>query len=81
MLYVYTTLQEVHQEMAYHKTDAAMDSPAESSSRQADLAEPTKNVRLKSALLWSHHLLATSKRKDIQHWAVELEVWAIAKLG
>lgn len=54
---------------------------AEASSENMDLVDQGKPVSLKSALLWSHHLLATSKRKDIQHWSVELRVWAVAKIG
>lgn len=42
--------------------------------------QPTR-VETKCALLWSHHLLAMSKRKDIQHWSVELKLWSLTKIG
>ncbi|GAA5828241.1 hypothetical protein JCM11251_002653 [Rhodosporidiobolus azoricus] len=38
-------------------------------------------LQLKTTLLWSHHLLATSKRKDIVAWSTELELWGLAKPG
>ena len=44
-------------------------------------SEPMPKLSTKCALLWAHHLLAPSKRKDIQQWAAELQVWAIAKTG
>ncbi|GAA5909264.1 hypothetical protein JCM6882_003782 [Rhodosporidiobolus microsporus] len=59
-----------------------------SSSRQAS-AEPAPPpqrpkagpFQLKTTLLWSHHLLATSKRKDIVAWSTELELWGLSKPG
>ncbi|BGP12434.1 hypothetical protein JCM10213_007000 [Rhodosporidiobolus nylandii] len=38
-------------------------------------------LQLKVVLLWSHHLLATSKRKDIVAWSTELELWGLSKPG
>ncbi|GAA6013370.1 hypothetical protein JCM11491_006369 [Sporobolomyces phaffii] len=38
-------------------------------------------IALKVTLIWSHHLLATSKRKDIVAWSTELRLWGIAKPG
>lgn len=38
-------------------------------------------LQLKTTLLWSHHLLATSKRKDIIAWSHELELWGLARPG
>lgn len=40
-----------------------------------------KILSAKCTLLWAHHLLASSKRKDIQHWSTELQVWSIARVG
>ncbi|BGP36354.1 hypothetical protein JCM10450v2_000253 [Rhodotorula kratochvilovae] len=37
--------------------------------------------QLKTTLLWSHHLLATSKRKDIVAWSTELGLYGLAKPG
>ncbi|GAA5851902.1 hypothetical protein JCM5353_005879 [Sporobolomyces roseus] len=38
-------------------------------------------ITLKCTLLWSHHLLATSKRKDIVSWSTELRLFGISKPG
>ncbi|BGP21381.1 DUF1115 domain containing protein [Rhodotorula toruloides] len=38
-------------------------------------------LQLKTVLMWSHHLLATSKRKDIVAWSTELELWGLSKPG
>ena len=32
-------------------------------------------------ILWTHHLKAASKRRDLAAWAAELDVWALVKLG
>ncbi|KAH8926027.1 hypothetical protein BT69DRAFT_1215854, partial [Atractiella rhizophila] len=37
--------------------------------------------RSKLVLFWSHHLLATSKRKSIVDWCDELGLWGVAKPG
>jgi hypothetical protein len=37
--------------------------------------------RIMRVLIWSHHLLATSKRKDIIDWCLELSLWGISKPG
>lgn len=75
--YVFTNMQE-------HVS--AVESSLESenaASRTVTSNEPPqrKAVETKCALLWSHHLLAMSKRKDIQHWSVELKLWSLAKIG
>lgn len=36
---------------------------------------------MKECVLWSHHLLATGKRKDIVNWASELQLYGISKPG
>ena len=41
----------------------------------------TKKTRIKRALLWSHHLLATSKRKDIVTWSRELHLGGFSRPG
>ncbi|GAA5972705.1 hypothetical protein JCM11641_002985 [Rhodosporidiobolus odoratus] len=38
-------------------------------------------LQLKVVLLWSHHLLATGKRKDIVAWSTELELFGLSKPG
>ncbi|GAA5838062.1 hypothetical protein JCM3766R1_004189 [Sporobolomyces carnicolor] len=45
--------------------------------------EPPKPgpIALKCTLIWSHHLLATSKRKDIIAWSTELSLFGISKPG
>jgi len=84
MIYVFTTLQ----------ADADLEDSASQVSEdgrnvQCHIQEESHGrekpandeLRIKTALLWSHHLLANSKRKDIQHWSIELQVWAVAKIG
>lgn len=41
----------------------------------------TGPIALKCTLIWSHHLLATSKRKDIVAWSTELKLFGISKPG
>ncbi|GAA5965467.1 hypothetical protein JCM3765_003292 [Sporobolomyces pararoseus] len=41
----------------------------------------TGSIALKCTLIWSHHLLATSKRKDIVAWSTELKLFGISKPG
>lgn len=80
MVYVYSSLQEFVQQLGEEgEREPAMEI-TNTSMQEKSTVEPSP-VRLKGALLWSHHLLATSKRKDIQHWSTELNVWAIAKIG
>ncbi|KAK4701626.1 hypothetical protein P7C70_g4605, partial [Phenoliferia sp. Uapishka_3] len=46
-----------------------------------DVNNDSTDICLKEVLIWSHHLLATGKRKNIIQWAAELEIWGIAKPG
>lgn len=39
------------------------------------------SITIKQLLFWSHHLKATSKRKDIVQWGSELGLWGISKPG
>lgn len=32
-------------------------------------------------IFWSHHLLANSKRRDLNHWSQELSIWTVLKVG
>lgn len=41
----------------------------------------TRKARIKRVLLWSHHLLATSKRKDIVTWSRELHLGGYSRPG
>lgn len=81
MLYVYTTLQEFEQQLLEEEESTRTSELERTPLRERNVRPAPAQVRLKSALLWSHHLLANSKRKDISHWSVELKVWAIAKIG
>jgi hypothetical protein len=38
-------------------------------------------AKIKRVVIWSHHLLATSKRKDIQAWSKELSLSGYARPG
>lgn len=80
MLFTYTSLQESEQELEDKAQNVVLGETASTAEVKPEESGPTP-VRMKSALLWSHHLLATSKRKDIQHWSTDLKVWAIAKIG
>jgi hypothetical protein len=59
--------------------------PAKEEEASAEASSPpetcAQDARLKRALLWSHHLLAQSKRKAIVDWSSELDLWAISKPG
>ncbi|GAA5997175.1 uncharacterized protein JCM10292_000077 [Rhodotorula paludigena] len=72
---VYTALQE---HLAAHPpvSSAPSDRPV-----QPARPRPTGPLQLKTVLLWSHHLLATSKRKDIVAWSTELELYGLSKPG
>ncbi|PRP79763.1 RWD domain containing 2B, partial [Planoprotostelium fungivorum] len=52
--------------------------PARETSAEDPKDEPV-NVSL--VVIWSHHLLATSKRKDILEWSEELDLCTISKPG
>lgn len=43
--------------------------------------QPTTTLKIKRVLLWSHHLLAISKRKDIVSWSSELSLAGLSKPG
>ena len=50
------------------------------------LEQPTRSSekngqRVKRTILWSHHLLATSKRKDIVNWSRELRLGGYSRPG
>lgn len=80
MVYMYTGLQEAIDSSPVLRE--AEDDEAVNTMTAPDHPAPApRRLRSKSALLWAHHLLANSKRKDIQHWSTELKVWAIAKIG
>jgi hypothetical protein len=53
--------------------------PAES--QEESQVEEAPDLCLKRVLIWSHHLLAISKRKDIVNWASELQLWGYSKPG
>lgn len=81
-MYMYTALQE---RLLAFKT--RVQTEIESKTDTSALAKSALPQHLggrgsvKTALFWSHHLLATSKRKDLQHWSTELGVWTLAKIG
>lgn len=85
MLYLYTSLQSIVQTSDAFQTAVLSDKEQTQDQAAEQEAKRTistgKRLQCKSALLWAHHLLANSKRKDIQHWSTELKVWAIAKIG
>lgn len=46
-----------------------------------DQYRTTKAPKIKRILFWSHHLLATSKRKDIVSWSRELHLSGFSRPG
>ncbi|GAA5823390.1 hypothetical protein JCM3770_006849 [Rhodotorula araucariae] len=77
---VYAALQEY---LSANPPSATGSSRARSAEAQAEAppAPPVGPFQLKTTLLWSHHLLATSKRKDIVAWSTELGLYGISKPG
>lgn len=55
--------------------------PPEKGDRRPSSLPSTGPIKLKCTLIWSHHLLATSKRKDIVSWSSELNLYGISKPG
>ncbi len=45
------------------------------------ISPPVNPVRYKAAILWMHHILATSKRKEIVKTAEELSLSGVSKVG
>ncbi|CAD0097799.1 unnamed protein product [Aureobasidium mustum] len=43
--------------------------------------EQQHSSKIKRVVIWSHHLLATSKRKDIQAWSKELSLSGFSRPG
>ncbi|PWN54074.1 hypothetical protein IE53DRAFT_383371 [Violaceomyces palustris] len=39
------------------------------------------DIEMARVIFWTHHLKATSKRKDMAAWCSELDLWGIVKLG
>ncbi|GAA5858833.1 hypothetical protein JCM8547_005006 [Rhodosporidiobolus lusitaniae] len=70
---VFTAMQE------YLASRPPSSASAETTPEPAPQAGPF--FQLKTTLLWSHHLLATSKRKDILAISAELELWGVSKPG
>lgn len=73
--------------LAEHPSPSEEQSANQSSRGAADFiadqsvkAEP-KAIRLKRAILWSHHLKAPSKLKDFNNWCPELDLWGILLVG
>lgn len=58
------------------------DSPVEDASTEHALSrQDPELLRIKRTLIWSHHLLAISKRKDIVAWSAELQLAGLSKPG
>ncbi|KAI5479367.1 DUF1115 domain containing protein [Pseudohyphozyma bogoriensis] len=73
---VYTALRE---HLAAHPFSAPVPDP--DPKPKATMKDDALPMELKEVLLWSHHLLATGKRKNIVQWARELRLWGISKPG
>jgi hypothetical protein len=46
-----------------------------------DDTQQRHTAKIKRVVIWSHHLLATSKRKDIQAWSKELSLSGYSRPG
>ncbi|GAA6059367.1 hypothetical protein JCM10212_003265 [Sporobolomyces blumeae] len=75
---LFTLLKEYVAEHPLVTTALTTDDEAPPSQPEPKRAGP---IQLKTTLIWSHHLLATSKRKDIVSWSTELLLWGISKPG
>ncbi|GAA5885482.1 hypothetical protein JCM3774_003365 [Rhodotorula dairenensis] len=73
---VYAALQE---HLAAHPPTAA--AVAAGPAALGTPKQGSEPLQLKVVLLWSHHLLATSKRKDIVAWSHELQLWVLSRPG
>jgi len=49
--------------------------------KQGNSAQQQLTAKIKRVVIWSHHLLATSKRKDIQAWSKELSLSGYSRPG
>ncbi|KAK4055173.1 hypothetical protein OIV83_000453 [Microbotryomycetes sp. JL201] len=56
-------------------------SPKPPSVAESNEARQALDPKTKVVLFWSHHLLATGKRKNIVQWSSELGLWGISKPG
>ena len=55
------------------------DLPSKKTTELQSLMSTTRNRKF--VIIWAHHLLATSKRKDIIKWSEELDLAGISKPG
>lgn len=86
MLAVYTRLQSLLMDIQSEQDDQDQANHSRNNTHKKasiyDIGDPhVAAPRFKRVLLWAHHLLATSKRKDIQAWSSELDVWSLSKTG
>ncbi|WFD20169.1 hypothetical protein MCAP1_002413 [Malassezia caprae] len=75
---ILTLLQEAMSEHELACRDQILvQEPSVCEERSANLPQ----YDMKRVLFWSHHLVATSKRKQFAAWCPELSVWGVLKLG
>lgn len=72
---LYTLYDEVSNKIR-ERTEAQDQEPS-----TLEIKEDPSNVVMKRILIWTHHLLALSKRKDIIQWSSELHLNGISKPG
>lgn len=53
----------------------------ESTANPSQAPKPPRPQKIKQVVIWSHHLLATSKRRAIQSWSKELRLAGFARPG
>lgn len=65
-------------------------SPSPSRSQSSSPSSPSRRTRNRTrrqtrtvsrTIIWSHHLIAPSKRRDLSAWAAELNLWILLKIG
>ena len=83
---VYTVLQAHLADHPLELSSTVKDAPAEGSADTSSSSSPsspqhTRTRTLSRTIIWSHHLIAPSKRRDLSAWATELNLWILLKLG
>ncbi|CAO1638172.1 unnamed protein product [Sympodiomycopsis kandeliae] len=73
---LYTFLQE---HLLDHPLDIKDKSPSSSASQSP--RQQKQQIILSRTIIWSHHLIAPSKRKDFSNWSHELNLWILLKIG
>lgn len=77
---IYIMLQDVAASYADEHC-AALTEPGISEQQTSSSQVCTPIAEMKRVIFWSHHLVASSKRRQLASWCSELRVWGLIKLG